>query len=332
MLHEDLQSKYRPLTVLLPLVKCRWALAIMTFFTKRFLIGKPIEGLESSEASVPSRDDAYDIRVNVHRPAHHPVGQKLPLLLYIHGGGYITGIPEIANDSVKRFIEKRACVVVAPDYRKAYTKPYPAGLNDCYDTLLWAIENADNLGVDPSKIIVAGHSAGGGLTAALTLKARDAGEFDIAFQMPIYPMIDDQQPEDPQRELDSPGWNTILNRIGWEAYLADLLEAGEDIPPYAAPMRNNDYAGFPPTITFVGTLEPFYWETVRYVDDLKNAGVEVAFKEFKDCFHGFETVAGQTPIGKEALDFTYSTYAEFYDRYVGLPGMPVKTDDITLCY
>ena len=317
MLHEDLQSMYWPLTMLPPLLKRRWTLSIMTNLMKQFLIGKPIEGLESSEFKVSSRTDSYNTRVIVHRPAGHPLNHKLPLMFYVHGGGYITGIPENANASIKRFIETRACVVVAPDYRKAYTKPYPAGLDDCYDTLLWAIENADNLGIDPGKIIVAGHSAGGGLTAALTLKARDTGDFDIAFQMPFYPMIDDLQPEDPERELDSPGWNTVLNRIGWGAYLADLLETGEEIPPYAAPMRNKDYAGFPPTMTLIGTLDPFYWETVQYIENLKSAGVETAFKEFSNCFHGFENIAGETPIGKEALDFTYSTYADFFDRFVG---------------
>lgn len=289
----------------------------MDFLTRRFLVGKSIEGIESSQTQVQSRDDGYRIRVKVHRPIGHPTSQKLPLMLYIHGGGYITGLPEMFNDSIKRFIDTRACVIVSPDYRKAYTKPYPSALNDCYDTMLWAIENADSLGIDTSKIMVAGHSAGGGLTAAFTLRARDAGDFKIAFQMPIYPMIDDQQPYDSEREMHGPGWDSALNRIGWEAYLADVVKSGDEIPAYAAPMRNKDYSDFPPTITFVGTLEPFYWETVRYVDELRQAGVEVVFKEFDKCFHGFEFAAGETPIGQEGLDFTYSNYAAFYDRYVG---------------
>lgn len=288
----------------------------MNFLMSRSLIGKPIEGLESAEAMVPSRSDDFNIRTMVHRPSGHPISDKLPLMLYIHGGGYIMGVPELGNYSIKGFVDKRACVVVAPDYRKAYTKPYPAGLDDCYDSLLWAIENADELGIDARKIIVGGHSAGGGLTAALTLKARDLGDFDIAFQMPFYPMIDDQQPDDPQRELDSPGWNTDLNRIGWEAYLADVRAAGEEVPSYAAPMRNTDYAGLPPTMTLIGTLDPFYWETVRYIENLKSAGVETAFEEYKDCFHGFENIAGETSIGRDALEFTYSTYAAFFDRFV----------------
>ncbi|MEL7199830.1 MAG: alpha/beta hydrolase [Pseudomonadota bacterium] len=316
MWDEELRPLYGSLSFVRQLVKRRWTLSIIDFLTRRFLIGKPIEGVLTSEHKVSSRDDGHKIRVNVHRPDGSSPGETLPLMLYIHGGGYITGIPEIFNESIKCFIDTRPCVVVAPDYRKAYTKPYPTALNDCYDTLHWAIENANQIGVDPTKIMVVGTSAGGGLTAALSLKARDAGEYKIAFQMPIYPMIDDQQPDDPERHMHSPGWDSELNRIGWSAYLADLHRTGEDIPPDAAPMRCSDYAGLPPTITLVGTLEPFYWETVRYVDQLSKAGVAVAFREFDKCFHGFDFAAGETKIGKEALDFTYSNYADYYDRYV----------------
>lgn len=318
MLHVDLRPKYAAFTTLPALLKRRWITDMFTALANRFMRGKPIEGIDCSEIHVPSNDDGYPIRVRVNRPLGSSTdkGEKLPLMLYIHGGGFIMGIPEIANAAVKRFIETRPCVVLAPDYRKALDHPYPTGLNDCYDTLLWARANADELGVDPDQIIVAGHSGGGGLTAAVTLKVRDAGDFDIAFKMPIYPMIDDQQPHDPEREIDSPSWNTEMNSIGWGAYLADLHAAGEEIPSYAAPIRNKDYAGFPPTITFVGTLEPFYWETVQYVKDLRAAGVEVAYKEYQNCFHGFETVAGDTSIGQDGLNFTFSSYADFYDRYV----------------
>lgn len=317
MWHEELRPLYGPLNFVRGLMTRRWTQTALDFLIRRYFIGKAIEGVTTSVFSVASRDDGHAFRVLVHRPDECPADRKLPLMLYIHGGGYITGLPEMFNTPIKRFIDKRPCVVVTPDYRKAYSKPYPAALNDCYDSLLWAIENAASLGADAEKIIVAGPSAGGGLTAALTLKARDMGEFEIAFQMPIYPMIDDRQPDDPDREMHGPGWDSQLNRIGWNAYLADLHEAGEDIPAYAAPMRNDDYTGFPPTITLVGTLEPFYWETIRYVEDLREAGVEVAFKEFKDCFHGFEFAASETQIGQAGLNFTYSTYSEYYDRFVG---------------
>ena len=100
------------------------------------------------------------------------------------------GVPEGSAELIKKFIETRPCVVVAPDYRKAKHRPYPGGFQDCYDALIWARDNADSLGCTDT-FIIGGHSAGGGLTAAVALKARDTGDVSLAFQMPFYPMIDE---------------------------------------------------------------------------------------------------------------------------------------------
>ncbi len=312
MLHPDLRSRHGSLSVMASLMKKAWFRKFSTWLTRVALEGKHIDGLDCEQRMIPSSDGRWQIRTRIYRP--EGVTGPLPALLYIHGGGYIIGSPEIAHDIIERFIAKRPCVVIAPDYRKAHTARFPAGFNDCYDTLLWAKANAAELGIHDNRFIVAGHSAGGGLTAAVTLKARDTGDVDLAFQMPIYPMIDDQQPDDPERAMQSPVWDTELNRIGWGAYLADLHARGETIPAYAAPARNMDYSGFPPTISFVGTMEPFYPEDVAYAKALSDAGVEVAFKEFEGCFHGFDIVA-DTGISAEAVTFTYDRYAEFYDRY-----------------
>ncbi len=277
-------------------------------------IGKDVEGLKCEEVYVPSSDGSYSIRVRVYRP---PIGDgELPAMLYLHGGGYLFGNPEFAGDFYRETINKRPCVIVAPDYRKAYTKPYPGALDDCYDTLLWLNDNAASLGVAPDRIMVAGHSAGGGLTAAVTLKARDTGDVNVAFQMPIYPMIDDRQPEDPDRAIDTFGWDTEANRIGWNAYLADLKRQGAEIPAYAAPARNSDYRGFPPTVTFVGTMEPFYWETVAYVKALREVGIDVAFEEYDGCYHAFEMMIPEADISQAAQTFLFESYASFYDKYV----------------
>ncbi len=314
MLHPDLQPFYNRVRFFAVVIKQKWLTRLVNFLTRRFTNGKDVEGLHCEEIHIPSNDGSWQIRTRVYKPLQQE--GPLPLLVYIHGGGYVMGNPEMSGDLIKRFIETRPCVVVAPDYRKAYTQPYPAGFNDCYDTLLWTAANAEQLGAKPGKVIVGGHSAGGGLTAAVTLKARDTGDVDIAFQMPIYPMIDYRQPEDPERQIDSPIWNTDTNRIGWNAYLSDLQARGDDIPAYAAAIRNADYQDFPPTITFVGTLEPFYWETKDYANALKNAGVDVAYEEYDNCFHGFDLITPEADISKAALAFTFQSYADFHDRYV----------------
>ena len=293
--------KYKPLTTLLDAVFSRSD-------------GKDEDGLKCEEVCVPSSDGAYSIRVRIYRPPN--IDGELPAMLYLHGGGYVFGNPEAGGEFVREIISKRPCVIVAPAYRKAYTKPYPGAFDDCYDTLLWLKDNAASLGVAPDRIMVAGHSAGGGLTAAVTLKARDTGDVNIAFQIPLYPMIDDRQPNDPDRAIDTFGWDTECNRVAWNAYLADVKREGGEIPAYAAPARNSDCRGFPPTITFVGTMEPFYWETVAYAEALKEAGVDVAFEVYEGCFHAFETTNPEADICQAAETFLFESYANFYDKYV----------------
>ena len=312
MVHPDLRAGFGFMSVLTFFFKRPWFTRLMDGLGRRMTSGKPIEGLDCDEVCIDSSDGRWKIRTRIYRP--RGVTEKLPVLLYIHGGGYIACTPELFNRVIEQFIETRPCVVISPDYRKAYVEPFPAAFNDCYETLIWAKNNADKLGVRDDRFIIAGHSAGGGLTAAVTLKARDTGAVDIAFQMPIYPMIDDEQPHDAGREISVPVWDSDMNRIGWSAYLAALNEAGTDIPAYAAPARNTDYEGFPPSITFVGTLEPFYQETLDYVNALKEAGIEVAYKEYEGCFHAFD-MFGQ-PISEDAQSFTYDQYADFYDRHV----------------
>ena len=312
MLHPSLQSIYGILRFQTWVMK---RTALRNFFDKlvrKLTQGKDLPGLACDERYIDSSEDEYKIRVRTYRPEGDHT--SLPAMIYIHGGGYVMGLPESGPSILEQFIAARPCMIIAPDYRKAGSKPYPAGLNDCYDTLLWAKNNADELGIRADRFMIAGHSAGGGLTAAVTLKARDTGEADIAFQMPIYPMIDDQQPTDPNRAVETVVWDTELNAIGWNAYLADLREAGAEIPAYAAPARNHDYQGFPPTITFVGDMEPFHRETVEYVGALEAAGIDVAFKEFQGCFHAFDFFNKE--ISQEAVEFTYGQFREFYDRYV----------------
>ncbi|MEM0952988.1 MAG: alpha/beta hydrolase [Pseudomonadota bacterium] len=324
MLHPDLKSTYR-LTMWLPtLFSLSWLVRLVNYLGRRFHKPKTIEGFHLEERLIPCSDGSGEFRVVIYRPQQ--AENDLPALLYLHGGGYIMGNPEQAVVLIARFLRQRPCVVIAPDYRKAFSSPFPAGFDDCYDTLVWAKQHASELGIAGEKFMVAGHSAGGGLTAAVSLKARDTGEADIAFQMPIYPMIDDTQPKDPARDIAAPVWNTKTNRIGWGAYLADIHSQKAAVPAYAAPARGADNRGLPPTITFVGTLEPFYWETSDYVQSLRDAGVEVAYREYEGCYHGFDFIGGKAAISQQAIDFTYQQFADFYDRFVA-EEQPVSSAD-----
>ena len=316
MLHPDLRpfGAYWTALGIRYFFRAKWSIKISTAVLSRMIKSEAPESINVEERFLPTGDGEAEIRIKIYRPAS--ASGDLPAMLYIHGGGYVTGSPDTFDGQLAKFIERRPCVIVAPAYRNALVKPYPAALDDCYDTLLWMRDNAGELGIDASRFMIAGHSAGGGLTAAVTLKARDTKDVKIAFQMPLYPMIDDRQPTDPERYIDTPGWDTRANAFGWGSYLKDLHRRNAEIPAYAAPARNTDYSDFPPTITFVGEYEPFYWETVEYVDRLKAGGIDVAFRVFDRCTHGHEQMAPDSPIGREGIAFTYDNYADFYDKYV----------------
>ncbi|MBO5500713.1 MAG: alpha/beta hydrolase, partial [Clostridia bacterium] len=219
------------------------------------------------------REDGSQLRLCVCRPKKGLTNQ-VPGLLWIHGGGYAMGVPEMDAMFVDRFMKAADCVAVLPDYRLSTEAPYPAALDDCWLALKWMKEHAQELGIQTDQLFVGGDSAGGGLCAALSLRARDTGEVSIAFQMPLYPMIDDRMATPSQQDNDAPVWNSKNNEAAWQMYLSGRRGA-EDIPAWAAPAREEDLTGMPPTCTYVGTIEPFRDETIAYVEKMQASGVRV---------------------------------------------------------
>lgn len=257
------------------------------------------------------REDGSKLRLSVYSPEEKK--ENVPGLLWIHGGGYGLGCPEQDFAFIQNFIDASGCVVVAPDYTNSTTAPYPAAFNDCYNALLWLKENGKNYGMRDNQIFVGGNSAGGGLCAAVTLKARDTGDVNIAFQMPLYPMLDDRMITESSQNNDAPIWNSASNEVGWKLYLGENYGT-DNVSKYASPARETDYANLPPTLTYVGTIEPFTDETVEYVENLKEAGVEVNFKMFDGCFHGFDLLKFTTPA-KEADEFLINGFKYAVENY-----------------
>lgn len=282
--------------------------------------GRNIEGLDCAERRIPSIDDGPEVRVRIYGPPkppkapetpERPSESRLPGVLFLHGGGYALGSPEMSTDVYKPLIETRECIVVAPDYRKSLAVPYPAAVNDCYATLLWMKENAAELGIRDDQLIVMGQSAGGGLTAAVSLMARDRGDVRIAFQLPLYPMIDDRMTTPSVRDNNAPVWSAKHNRVGWDLYLNGLDR--DAVPTYAAPAREIDLSNLPPTATFVGDLDPFRDETQQYVEGLRAAGVPVAFRLFERCYHAFDVIGANSKVGREAAAFLQEQFAHAVD-------------------
>ena len=253
---------------------------------------------ETIEKFIPGREGDPDVRVLIHRSKDQQ--GVVPGLYYIHGGAFIMGTADMMQSACERYAVEFNCVVVNVDYRLAPENPFPAGIEDCYAGLQWFADNAAELNVNPDHIVVAGGSAGGGLTAALTLLVRDRKGPKIVAQFPLYPMIDDRCDSPSNIEVtDNRIWNGISNKTSWEMYLKDL-EPGEEIPIYAAPARATDYSNLPTTFTFIGDLDPFRDETITYVQKLRQHGVPVEFHLYPGCFHAFEGYVPNASISKEA--------------------------------
>ncbi|HEX3021971.1 MAG TPA: alpha/beta hydrolase, partial [Lachnospiraceae bacterium] len=244
------------------------------------------------------------IRVRVYR-SQQPKG-NVPGILWLHGGGYALGVPEVCNRRYKTFTRQSDCVVVAPHYRLSITDPYPAALEDAYDTLLWMKKHANELGIRSDQLMVGGESAGGGLAAALCLLARDRGEVNIAFQMPLYPMLDDRMVTESATENNAPIWNSVTNEKAWRLYLGELY--GNKVSQYAAAARATNFGSLPPMVTFIGELEVFRDETIQYAKNLRNAGVPVRIKVFKGCYHAFDITNPWADASKEADRFLMQAF------------------------
>ncbi len=264
----------------------------------------PCKEVTCSEEWIPAQE--RQIRVLRYSPVHQEK-ERTAALLWIHGGGYFAGAPEADAPLCRQFVLEAGVEVIAVDYRLAPKHPYPAGLEDCYAALRWMEEEAANLCIDPGRIAVAGVSAGGGLTAALTLLARDRGGPKIAFQMPLYPMLDDTGGTPSAHEITRENfphvWNRSHNQTAWRWYLGERC-GGDTVPVYAAPYRAQSLAGLPPAYTCIGSLDLFRDETIDYVARLSRADVPVEFHLYPGCYHAFE-------VASDTLDICVRARAEY---------------------
>ena len=242
-----------------------------------------------------------DIRAVIHRPVTPGVR---PGYFHVHGGGYVMGAPELTDDRDGAVVTEHNCVVLSPAYRLAPETKFPGAVEDCYAALKWFHDKADELGVDPSRIIIGGESAGGGLAAALAILVRDRGEIPLAGQLLAYPMLDDRTGStvQPSKFVGEFMWTVADNRFGWSSLLP-CAPGSSEVSPYAAAARAEDLAGLPPTFILTGALDLFLDENLDYVKRLIHAGVPAGIHVYPGAYHGFDLAKG-TRLGKAfARDF-----------------------------
>lgn len=255
------------------------------------------------------REDGSKLRVLVVTKKNHS-STNCTGLLWLHGGGYAIGLPELDVPFAERFAAEDNCVMVLPDYTRSVDAPYPAALNDAYQTLLWMKDHAEALGIREDQLFVGGESAGGGLACALTLYARDQGKVKIAFQMPLYPMLDDRMTETSSHNT-SPLWDTKKNLAAWKIYRGDKKETS----PYFSPARETNYKDLPPAFSIISDNEPFYAETKTYFRNLYQAGISIMLKEYPGCFHSFDINCPNTKSAKDAAQLEQKVFRYAQKNY-----------------
>ena len=242
------------------------------------------------ERTVPGPDG--EIGIVIYRP---PTPAPRGGLLWIHGGGYIVGSGRNDPHGIG-FAEHAGCTVVSVDYRLAPEATYKEAISDCFGALCWLAENADELGVDKARIAIGGASAGGGLTAALSLYNRDHGGPSLAFQLLIYPMLDDRHDTPSGHEITHPTvWNREVSLKAWKMYLGDEHGAAR-VSPYAAAARATDLSGLPPALVTVGALDLFRDENIEYAQRLMTAGAPTDLQVYAGMYHGAEMSAMEAAV------------------------------------
>jgi acetyl esterase/lipase len=262
-----------------------WRAALPSGDDTAFLRGRDIE---LREYTVPGPPGDPDIVLAVfRRPDHADPGAAI---YHTHGGGMILGSRYgVPADHLDR-VERDDVVVVSVEYRLAPEHPDPAPVEDCYAGLVWTAAHADELGFEPTRLLISGLSAGGGLAAGTTLLARDRSGPRLAGQLLMCPMLDDRDESVSTLQFAGRGyWHREDNVVGWTALLGDR-KGGDDVTIYAAPARATDLSGLPPTFVDVGSAEVFRDENVAYASAIWAAGGSAELHVWSGGFHGFESI------------------------------------------
>ncbi|MDA0228596.1 MAG: alpha/beta hydrolase [Proteobacteria bacterium] len=221
---------------------------------------------------------------------YHPeVGASaLPVLSYIHGGGWIRGDLDTHDDICRFLCHHAGCIVAAIDYRPAPECHFPGPVHDALAGVRWVAENAAAWGGDPARLAIGGDSAGGNLACAVTHLARDGGGPTLMFQLLIYP-VTDLASETKSKRLYSSGY--LLDSMPF--YIASYLgPKGDALDPLASPLRATDLTRLPPAFVLTAGFDPLRDEGDAYAKRLAEAGVAVQHKCYENMIHGFASITG----------------------------------------
>jgi acetyl esterase len=238
-----------------------------------------------------------DLPIRIYRPSDNPAA---PAIVHFHGGGFVLNYLDMYDASMSRLANQSGFTIIGVHYQKAPEHPFPIPFDDCYATLLWVREHAEELKIDINSIGVAGDSAGATLASAVALKARD-NNIDLKFQVLVYPCNGRKFTTDSYENMATGyGLTTQAMKWFWEQYLQGTAH---DQNPYAVPMAAKDFSGLAPAIVITAEYDPLLSDGEQYAALLHRDKVPVLYKQFDGMIHGFFTNMAVTPTAAVAIDF-----------------------------
>jgi acetyl esterase len=224
-----------------------------------------------------------DLRIRIYTP--HGIG-PFPLLVFFHGSGFVLCSLDTHDGMCRNLCAGAQCVVASVDYRLAPEHKFPAGIDDCLCATRWAAAHAAELGADPTRIALAGDSAGANMAAVTALRVKEEGGPALCAQLLLYPVTDYHTPGTPSYEENAEGYGLTRDTMKWfwAHYLNDASEGGH---PHASPLRAADLSGLPPALVITAEYDPLRDEGEFYADKLRRAGVPAALTRYDGVNHGF---------------------------------------------
>lgn len=229
-----------------------------------------------------------------------------PVLICLHGGGMVAGNKDVFDNVSRALTNRVGCLAISVDYRLAPENKFPVPLEDCYAVLQWATTHGGEVGGDPTRIAVLGESAGGNLTAALALLARDRGGPKILCQVLVNPLLDYTDQETESMRVFGEGYGLSKKDIKYCMELYTSSEA-DRANPYAVPLRATNLRGLPPAFVLTSEYDPLRDDGEIYAERLREAGVPATARRYEGVLHGFFILTKYTEPSNQALEDTAAT-------------------------
>ncbi len=258
-----------------------------------------------------------DVPVRIYWPNGLAEDSPPPVIVYFHGGGFVVGNVDIFDPLTRQLADATKSIVVSVDYRLAPAHPWPAAVEDSYAATQWAADNAAALGGDPRRIVIAGDSAGGNLSAVIAQKARDEGGPALAGHIMYYPATDlTGTPYDSmQNFIDGYGLSSEATGAFHEAYIGHVAEE-QRATPYLSPLLAAKVEGLPPALLITAGFDPLHDAGLAYAQRLEAEGVNTVYVDYPHTIHGFMSI----PLFSEQADAMAKTARFMREKIKGSAG------------